>query len=553
MRKKLILFLTAVFTAAAFFGSGASGYAAPAATETVVVFTSDVHHTSTSGTTSSASRLKEHLQTIAAEYGAIDALGVCGDLGCTVTGNTYWKYVKAVMDNVSSLGLDAVYTTGNHEQENGRYSTTTNATAKLFIRLGPGKSASDYEIYCLGAASTTMEFPESDIEALSAYLKTIGTEKPVFILSHFPLHWLKYTEGGSEKIRAAGNRDKVIALLNQYPNTFFIWGHNHSKNDPNYNQIITDKIQTDETEFTDISFTYASAGAMTEPSENTWAGNIASKELIAIIGKDGKNVALRYLDKEYGTVAEWTNETEDSEPAVVLYSRLEGTTDRSVANIEGGGKISRLLGGTVSAPEETDCFEFAGWYGNYTGQTADSTLYSEEASVLVKTEEDLELTAVYRAKQGSSCDVSVSGDGYTPAGGEALTGTNSFTCSPGDLLTLTFTAPFRDFMFWQDGEGRVLGRAATLSLTVTRDLSVTACSVPRGEARTHSFVCYLDSEANLLCARFLSVTDTFSAPGAPELPGMTFVAWSLSPEEIQEAMTASRTVTVTPVYQSLPE
>jgi len=306
MKKKIRFFLSIICTISILSSAILPGFAADTPTkDTVVVFTSDVHQTSSSNN-ASAQRLSQFLTYINGEYGPVDALGVCGDLGYQVKGDRYWARAQQVIDNVAALGIKGIYTTGNHEHENGYFSTTTNATKNYFTRLGVGKAADNYEIYCFGAASTTNEFPESDIEALSDYLKSVGTEKPVFILSHYALHALTYSEGGQTKIRDPKNREKVIDLLNQYPNTFFIWGHNHSKNDPNYDfvqtQCIGDKV---------IHFTYAAGGAMTESDDgNDYAGKITGKCLVALISPDGSLVSLRYLDINKASFEEWSNVTD---------------------------------------------------------------------------------------------------------------------------------------------------------------------------------------------------------------------------------------------------
>lgn len=540
MKKKLLAILALLaLILGIFLTASVPGSAGMAETEdTILVFTSDVHHASANDD-GSANRLKKFLNHVTENYGTVDALGVSGDLGISGVSETkFWNYVKKVITNVSSLGIDGIYTTGNHEQNEGKFSTTTNAIAKNYIRLGVGKSAANYEIYCFGAASTTQEFTESDISALAAYLKTVGTSKPVFILSHYPLHSLTYTEGGSQKTRDPGNRQKVIELLNDYPNVYFLWGHNHSKNDPYYDQVRT---QLDDK---DIGFVYAAAGSMTEPTENTYSGNIAGKCMVVQISEDGKKVNLRYLNTDYETIYEWNNTPEEFYE-VVIGSQLEGT-NLSVARVSGGGLISDRAGGYITAETSLEGFDFAGWYSGYSAEN-NGTLVSEDPEVKLKPEEDMTLTAVYRKNETVTFDVTVSAEAYEVDGEP---GTGSVSCEPGDEVTVTFADSTRDFLFWQDGSGAILGRSETLTLIVTKDLSVNAVSLPKGAENTYAFVRFLDSEDVLLSAAFLSVYDVISFPSAPELPGMTFIGWDMTQYEIRKAMASSKNVFVRPLYQS---
>lgn len=389
MKKRLLSLLLVLALLASLLPSvTATAFAANAQTgQSVVTFTSDVHHTSTSDTTA-ANRLKLWLEAVADQYGTVDVLGVCGDLGVySVYNDTYWSYAQRVMDNVAALGIEGIYTTGNHEHENGNYSTTTNATAKEYIRLGVGKSAENYEIYCMGAASKTMEFPESDIEALSDYLESVGTEKPVFILSHYPLHLFSYTESGRTKTRDAGNREKVIELLNGYPNAYFIWGHNHSHGDPNYDMIETEKIGD-----TEINFVYAAAGAMTDRAENTYAGDVTGKGLVALISPDGKTVSLRYVDEDYQPFAEWSNK--EIIKYAVSFDANGGSGTMKTASViaaEDGTCCYAAPACTFAAPEG---MHFAGWAQSPEGEMQSSFDLSGNTTLYAVWAEGIELADV---------------------------------------------------------------------------------------------------------------------------------------------------------------
>lgn len=58
----------------------------------------------------------------------------------------------------------------------------------------------------------------------------------------------------------------MLDLLNNYPQAIFLWGHNHTEQDPNYGMIRVpgDIIQTGASVDTtkEIKFTYACLGAL---------------------------------------------------------------------------------------------------------------------------------------------------------------------------------------------------------------------------------------------------------------------------------------------------
>ena len=298
--------------------------------DTVLTFTSDVHHTSANTTDSSAKRLGNWLDGVKKELGEIGAVCICGDLGSPyANSSSYWRYASAVFDVIDEREIPLVCTTGNHEYQNGSFTPTKNATTQRYIRLGEGKAADNYAVFCLGAASKGEEFPQSDVDALKNYLKSVGTEKPVFILSHYPLH----TFSNSTLTREFKNADQIIALLNHYPNAFFVWGHNHSQGDLHYDKVIRDEIQIKKgQEPVAIQFTYLAAGAMTEVADgNPYAGSVTGKGLVARISPAGRTVSLQYRDKDGEPLADWV--TIKLPPSQEAISGLL-LTARQVAGIE---------------------------------------------------------------------------------------------------------------------------------------------------------------------------------------------------------------------------
>ena len=282
-----------------------------AESETVyLAFTSDVHngYSGWGGSGSSvtaAERLDNWLDGVASHLGGIsfEAMGFCGDNGSAFAGSesVYWNYVQEVMDTVDDNNHveDAYFTAGNHEHMNGNLGSTTNVTAKKIKVIGETVETDSYIIYCFGASQQSEEYTENNINTLKAYLEDKkDSDKPIFILTHFPLHTFSS--------RTTKNADKVIDLLNGFPNVVFLWGHNHTMSDPNYDQIFkrgsTLTYASGKTK--EINFTYCAAGCMSDSEYTTGSQSVEGKGLVAKINNG--EIEFTYYDLSYASI--------DSEP-----------------------------------------------------------------------------------------------------------------------------------------------------------------------------------------------------------------------------------------------
>lgn len=192
--------------------------------------------------------------------------------------------VKAALE--SSPGTVATYTKGNHE---GSVTDEEFLQKTGMSRIGETAVNKDglYHFFNFGALNKTQQFTDDDIAQLKAYLEKTevsGDGKPIIIVSHYPLHY--YNDRRSSK-----NADQVLALLNQYPQVIFLWGHNHTEQDPNYGMIRVpgDIIQTGAAADTskEIKFTYACLGALRD-------GINEANGLLMRINDDG-STTFRYI------------------------------------------------------------------------------------------------------------------------------------------------------------------------------------------------------------------------------------------------------------------
>ena len=246
-----------------------SALAADGGSSVYLGFTSDVHD-SVSALDSWEKNVNKAIEP------DMDYMLFCGDYSYE-TGSAYLNVFKDVVnvttENVKNGGI---YTSGNHD-----YSDTGRILGGLrkeftstpgFLRIGEAVKTDSYIVYCFGTAwgNGIGSFSDSDILTLQRYLKTAPDDRPIFILSHYPLHYIES--------RMILNADKVIRLLNNYPNAVFVWGHNHSQSaETHYGEILAsgDSIQYGLLSSAEINFTYVCAGVMKSGTKEPYDGLVA--------------------------------------------------------------------------------------------------------------------------------------------------------------------------------------------------------------------------------------------------------------------------------------
>ena len=262
-----------------------------------LAFTSDVHYDGQN------LNLKTWLE--AANVGYIDGFGFCGDMGSAYASSAedFWTWTGAIMDYMDSLEEagtvgNSIYTHGNHEwfpTAGGDFANEYEnyPAATRLMQVGEGLVTEDYIIYCFGAgeisASFKYDYNDFDIAELKEYLDTAPTDIPIFILTHFPIH---YWYGRGEE-RYMKHANEVIDVLNEHPNVVVLWGHNHSDFDDNYYapRFPGEKIRINpEGDERTLNFTYLAAGC-TADAEYTGpsAGSAATmnKGLVVTLKADG--------------------------------------------------------------------------------------------------------------------------------------------------------------------------------------------------------------------------------------------------------------------------
>ncbi len=291
-------------------GDGASLRAAK--TKTVLTFTSDIHNQDDNV---AANRLDQWLDFVIGEYGGIDAMGFCGDMGAASANESqFWTYTQKVADVFNGKGIpNIIYTTGNHEFYNGKYDSTSNSVKSLYQVGVKALEKDDFIIYCLGTDNwnnNSDNYTQNQIDKLEEFLADCGNGKPIIILTHFRIHC--WTSGSCP--RKTTNADKVIDVLNdaaQDKTIVLLWGHNHTVKDAHYDQVFVpnDSVEYAQGQKKTIKFYHCAAGCMSDSEYSGGSGGgssfVRGKGLVITID-DEKELDFAYYD------ANGNNVTEDS-------------------------------------------------------------------------------------------------------------------------------------------------------------------------------------------------------------------------------------------------
>ena len=278
----------------------------------VLCFSSDVHNSSGNA---SAERLGNWIDNIRNTYGHIDVMGFCGDTASSgASESDYWTYAQAVMAKMDAKGVASVFTTGNHEYSPGNYIHEKNITTARFIEDSAAPVEGNYHIYCIGSASNYSSYSDEQMTALTRYFGTLNDDKPVFIVTHYPLHtW------SSRTTRNAGD---MIDTLNTFAmngtpfdktddkKIVFLWGHNHSESDDHYDEVFAPgrTIEYESGSRKRIEFYYCGAGCMSDSEYSSGSASVKGKGLVVTIGSD-KRLNFTYYNAYGDNVTEPDGQT----------------------------------------------------------------------------------------------------------------------------------------------------------------------------------------------------------------------------------------------------
>ena len=347
----------------------------------VLAFTSDVH---CKRKNVSARRLGTWIDKTKRKYGRIDAMGFCGDMASAMSKKNYWKYTGKVMKTAERKVDTVLYTTGNHEYSHrskaGAYKPGLNKYTKKFIEDAQGVEKDHFRIYCMGSSSYKRtkkmnRYSVDQIEKLKAYLSEIGNEKPIIIITHYPLHSF-----GKRTVR---NSSLLIDTLNRAavgdPNDtsddkkiVFLWGHNHSLFDVYYDQIFEpgDNITFSEGNSKTISFFYCAAGCMSDKEYSNGSANVSGKGLVITIDSRHLLEFTYYDEKGFNITEEGTYKESDHSSNISENTTGENTTGENTTgeNTTGENTTGENTTGENTTGENTT----GNTTENATGNTSDT-------------------------------------------------------------------------------------------------------------------------------------------------------------------------------------
>ncbi len=172
-------------------------------------------------------------------------------VGVVALGGDYEVSASSLQSYVRSVFPDAktFFTTGNHD-------TTGNSLQKT----GEAFTNEHYSLFLIAYE----DFKNANaVSSLTNYLKSYNTNqktvgKPLFIMSHLPLHADRHDNT---------NAYKYADLLNKYGKTIdiiYMWGHNHTVDKTLWYKTIGDEITTEGGSKIKLNFSYITAGYIKE-------------------------------------------------------------------------------------------------------------------------------------------------------------------------------------------------------------------------------------------------------------------------------------------------
>ncbi|MGX8697206.1 MAG: cell wall-binding repeat-containing protein, partial [Prevotella sp.] len=354
--------------------------------DTVLAFTSDVHNRTDN---KSRDRLDGWVDTLSTQVGHFEYMGFCGDMG-DATNNAvghdeFWadaQRVFALMDTKGSEVDAVVYTTGNHEFSPGNFNSTATENRDRYTVDAEGANGSNYRVYCMGCRNNDQtgtgytvkqNGQDGQVEKLAAYLEACGTDKPIFVMTHFPLHYL------STANRSTKNADKVIQVLNEAAEEgktiVLLWGHNHSQSDSQYDQFVTkgESITYARGYSATIQFTYCAAGCMSD-SEYVGSSSVKGKGIVITVDKDTNDVHLAYYDANGNKLKETTVAATTPPAAKHTITWLDDDgSELYSSEIEAGAVPTYPYATPTKAADAQYTYTFAGWTPDVVAAAADAT------------------------------------------------------------------------------------------------------------------------------------------------------------------------------------
>ncbi|MCI8308398.1 MAG: hypothetical protein HFH14_10175 [Lachnospiraceae bacterium] len=191
----------------------------------------------------------------------VDFVVVGGDVSSDnqTSESKMYRILDMVQDKLTELTPKTMWITGNHDYNAGESSYNSADYYNRYTQPTMGEVADENDIYienykgidyicsyhykvndidfiCMSNSYEILEggkqhynytYSDGAYEWLEDMLFSIGTEKPVFIIGHFPFRDSNSLSSPDKGLLEESGR-KLKAILSGYPNAFYLYGHDHA-------------------------------------------------------------------------------------------------------------------------------------------------------------------------------------------------------------------------------------------------------------------------------------------------------------------------------------
>ncbi len=218
-----------------------------------------------------------------------------------------------------------------------------------------------------------------------------------------------------------------------------------------------------------------------------------------------------------------------------------------VANVTGGGSDITYAHGTTVTASAVSGYEFVGWYLNSYSDSA--TPLSTEMTCTVNPTSDCIVIAVYKPVEGGAFSLKVAASKFKINDGATQRSYLLEKVGVGEQVTVEF-AGSENFLYWVNESDKVVSTEKAYSFLMGSETSLKAVYA---EKETGQAMVVFSSHVNqVVSSKSYSSTEDIQFPEPPIRMGATFLRWSMTQDQIREAMSTTETgiIVVKPVYES---
>jgi len=234
---------------------------------------------------------------------------------------------------------------------------------------------------------------------------------------------------------------------------------------------------------------------------------------------------------------------------VLITSRMAGNS-LPIVPVSGGGVYYSIRGCDITAYKR-EGFVFKGWYLNYGTDTEEQFGSETEYTIHLNPTTDMNVTAVYEAAPEETFSISIYTEYELIPGSIVYHGDENLVYSPGETVTASYKNENRYFLYWVDERGNVLSFDREYTFMACRNLTIYAYTKDKGTENVHGIVVFEGEDGSLIACSMYNVYTDIKFPDAPDIKGKEFTEWSMTQDEILEALRTSFYVHVKAQYSNV--